>query len=361
VRVVLATSIPHGGPVEQALVLAGALVRAGVRVDAVVGTRALGERYAAAGARVGLIELRHPGDAIGAARLARFARGADVLHAHDRRTGLWVRLGPRPRRGGLRIYTAHGIPFEFHPPPVGRERPGLRATLAYRGLDAGLAARADATVVPSRALAEDLATRLGYPRERLVVVPNGIPVGPPPAAHGALVGTLSVHEPFKGLDVFLRAAARLAAERPALGFALYGAGSQTAELRALASELALDGRVELPGFRPSAEALGRLGVYVLSSYWENAPMALLEAMAAQVPIVATAVHGVPEIVDESTARMVAPGDPAALADAIAAALDDAAGTAARVAAARERVQRRFSAEANMRAILGLYERLLDGR
>jgi glycosyltransferase involved in cell wall biosynthesis len=336
-------------------------VRAGVDVDAVVGTAQLAERYAAAGARVGLIELRHPGDLFGAARLARFARGADVVHAHDRRTGLWVRLGPRPRPSGLRIYTAHGIPFEFHPPPVGRERPGLRATLAYRGLDAGLAPRADATIVPSRALAEDLATRLGYPRERLVVVPNGIPVGPPPPARGTLVGTLSVHEPFKGLDVFLRAAARLAPDRPALRFALYGTGSQTGELRGLAAGLGLDGRVELPGFRPSAEALGRLGVYVLSSYWENAPMALLEAMAARVPVVATAVHGVPEIVDESTARMVPPGDPAALAGAIAAALDDAEGTAVRVAAARERVERQFSAAANGQAILALYERLLAAR
>jgi glycosyltransferase involved in cell wall biosynthesis len=361
VRVVLATSLPHGGPVEQALVLAGALVALGVDVDAVVATPELAERFGSAGARVALIGLRSPADAAGAARLARFARGADVVHAHDRRTGLWVRLGPRPRRGGLRVYTAHGIPFEFHPPPVGSERPGLRALVAYRGLDAALSRRSDATIVPSQALADDLATRLGYPRDQLVVVPNGIRIGPPVDPRGQLVGTLSVHERFKGLDVFARAAAVLARERPELRFALFGAGSQTGDLRELVDGLGIGDRTAFPGFRPAEEAFAQLGVYVLSSYWENAPMALLEAMAAGVPIVATGVHGVPEIVDESTARMVAPGDPEALASAVAATLDDAEGTARRTAAARRRVGERFSAEANARAILALYERLLRRR
>ena len=87
-------------------------------------------------------------------------------------------------------------------------------------------------------------------------------------------------------------------------------------------------------------------------------MALLEAMAARVPIVATAVGGVPEIVDETTARLVPPGDPSRLAAAIAEVLDDRAGTTQRVRAARARAEDRFSAEANLRATVGLYERLV---
>ena len=56
-------------------------------------------------------------------------------------------------------------------------------------------------------------------------------------------------------------------------------------------------------------------MYVICSYMENAPLALLEAMAGGVPIVASAVGGIPEIVDESVARMIPPGDPEALAEA----------------------------------------------
>jgi glycosyltransferase involved in cell wall biosynthesis len=360
VRVLLVTSIDRGGPLEQARVLAAALVRAGHDVGAVCATDAIAERFRQVGVDVKAIPLRHVLDAGQAARIARLARGADVVHAHDRRSSLWVRLSPRPRRGGLRVCTAHGIPEPYHPPPAGPPRPSFRSRLAYGVLDARLYARADAVIVPSRAIADDLMTRLGYPRRKIVVIPNGIELDRVAAqGSGELVGTLSVLEPFKGIDVFLRAAARLAPQRPSLRFAIFGGGGQAEALERLAQELGLADRVARPGFVPATEAFPQLGVYVLSSYWENAPMALLEAMAAKVPVVATEVYGIPEIVDETTGRMVPPGDPARLAEAIAAALDDVPGTAARVRAARRRVEERFSAEANMSAVVRVYERLLS--
>lgn len=355
----LAASLERGGPVEQAIVLAHGLARQGATVRAACASAGLAERFAAAGAEPDIVPARHWGDLSSARRLHRLARGADVVHAHDRRTGLWVRLGPRPRRGGLRVYTAHGIPFEYHPPPVGKDRHGLRAVVAYRGLDAGLAWRADAVVVPSRAVADDLVGRLGYPRRRIVVIPNGILPAVAPGVRGDLVGTLSVLEPFKGLDVFLRAAAVLAAGRPQLRFVVYGTGSEEARVARLSEELGLSGRLTRPGHVPAAQALASLGIYVLSSYWENAPMALLEAMDAGVPIVATRVGGVPEILSEGTAQLVEAGDHQGLAQAIARLLDDPERRAAQVEAARERVRRDFSAEANARATLALYERLLS--
>jgi glycosyltransferase involved in cell wall biosynthesis len=112
---------------------------------------------------------------------------------------------------------------------------------------------------------------------------------------------------------------------------------------------------------PAPDALEKLRVYVLSSYWENAPMALLEAMAMGVPVVASAVLGVPEIVDENVARMIPAGDPDALASAIERACTDTTGTDARVLAARERVQECFTAERNARTTGELYERLLTAR
>jgi glycosyltransferase involved in cell wall biosynthesis len=357
-RVALVTSLARGGPVEQALVLTRALAGDGADVRVVCPAAEPAARFADAGARVAVIPLRHPGDARNAVRVWRFTAGADVVHAQDRRAGLWVRLGPRPRRGGLRIHTVHGLPEPFHPPPVGPARPGPRALVAYRGLDAALARRADATIVPSRVVAGELVRRQGYPRARLRIVPNGVELRPPPARRGELVATLSLLEPVKGLDVFLRAVARLAPGRPDVRFAMFGSGPEAAALARLAAELGLDGRVSRPGFVPAPEALARMRVLVLPSYVENHPMAMLEAMAAGVPVVATAVYGVPEIADDATAWLVPPGDPAALATAIARVLDDPAEAAARARAARERVARTFSADANLRATVALYRELL---
>ena len=102
-------------------------------------------------------------------------------------------------------------------------------------------------------------------------------------------------------------------------------------------------------------------LYVLCSYWENAPMALLEAMAAGVPVIATAVAGVPEIVDDTVAEMVPAGDPHALAAAITRMCTDEALCARRIAAARTRVLERYTAQANAAAIGSFYERLLAHR
>jgi glycosyltransferase involved in cell wall biosynthesis len=357
-RVVLVTSIDRGGPIEQSLLLAHGLARRGASVQVTCANAHLAERFACDGVRAEVLPLRHQADARGAARVWRLARGADVIHAHDRRAGLWTRLGPRPRSGGIRVYTAHGIPEVYHPPPVGSGHPGLRATLLYRGLDASLCARSDAVIVPSRAVAEDLATRLGYHRNKLVVIPNGIKVPGTTTTGGLLIGTFSVLEPFKGIDMFLRATARLAPNHPDWQFVVFGSGSQASQLTILADDLGIADRVERPGFVPGSEALSRMRVYVLSSYWENAPMALLEAMAAGVPVVATAVDGVPEIVDDTTAQLVPAGDPAALAVAIERLCADEKLRDAQVRAARLRVEQHFTAERNTEAIGALYERLL---
>lgn len=359
-KVALITSLERGGPVEQAIVLAHGLTARGVDVRATCADEGLAARFAAAGADAEVIPLRHQLDVAGARAVRRFAREADVIHAHDRRTGLWVRATPRPKSATAIVYTAHGIPNQFHPPPARTQPPGVLATVAYKGVDAQLAWRADAVIVPSHAVADDLAVRLRWPRRRLHVIPNGVVPGPA-VVRGPLVGTLSVLEPFKGLEIFLQAAAIVGAKRPEQRFAMFGSGSDAARLDGLARDLGLTERLQRPGFRPAHEAIRQLSVYVLSSWWENAPMALLEVMAAGIPVVATAVDGVPEIVDDTTAQLVAPGDSQGMAEAIERLLDDPHLAQAQAEAARERVLSRFTAEHNAAAVLDLYERVLARR
>jgi glycosyltransferase involved in cell wall biosynthesis len=347
----LVSTLARGGPVEHTVTLAGGLAARGVEVLAVCATPEVAARLAAAGARAAVIPLRHQLDAGSGRRVRRALAGVDVVHGQDRRAGLWTRL--LPPAGAARVYTVHGLPEPYLPPPAGSARPGLRARLAYRGVDALLARRADAVITVSRAVERELVERLGWPAERITVIPNGVELGAPLPARGELVGTLTSFAPVKGLDVLLDAAAAL----PSAGFAIFGEGDSAA-LRERARALGLDGTVAFPGHVPAREALSRMAVFVLSSHMENAPLALLEAMAAGVPVVATRVGGVPELVPEGTGLLVEPGDAAALAAAIGRLLDDPALAHAQAEAARRHVEAGGGAGAMVDRTLALYEGLL---
>jgi len=347
-RVGLVSTLARGGPVEHTVTLAGGFAARGHDVLAVCATPALAERLAAVGARAAVIPLRHQLDVGGARRVRRALAGVDVVHGQDRRAGLWTRV--LPPAGAQVVYTVHGLPEPYLPPPAGSERPGLRARLAYRGVDALLARRAGAIVTVSRAVERELVQRLGWPAERITVIPNGVALDPVLPERGELVGTLTSFAPVKGLDVLLDAARQL----PAARFALFGEGDASA-LETRARALGLDGRVTFPGAVPARAALAQMSVFVLSSYMENAPLALLEAMAAGVPVVATRVGGVPELVPEGTGELVEPGDPAALAAAIARLLGDPALASARAGAARRHVEASGGADAMVDRTLALYE------
>jgi glycosyltransferase involved in cell wall biosynthesis len=352
VRVLLATSLPSGGPVEHALTLARGLDAAGVEVDATCATEGLAEKFAATGATPHLVPIERSADLEAARRLARLAREVDVVHAQDRRTGLLTRIWQLDR--AARVYTVHGLPDPYLPIPtnVGR-RPGLRNQLAYRGLDAWLARRSDAVVVASQALAEQLRRRLGFPAERMEVIPNGVePL--PPASGGDLVASISLLEPVKGLDNFVRAATIVSRGTPGTRFAIFGSGRGAAELEGLAASLGID--VEFPGHMPAEAVLPRLQIFVLTSWFENCPMALLEAMSAGLPAVVTGVGGVPDLVAD-TALVVPPGDPDALASALQRLVEDPDLAADLGRRARDRAMRLFTAERNARSLIDLYARL----
>jgi glycosyltransferase involved in cell wall biosynthesis len=144
---------------------------------------------------------------------------------------------------------------------------------------------------------------------------------------GALVvGSVGNFTPKKNHQTLLEATARIAAQHGKLRLVLVGSGPLELALQDSARSLGLMNRVVFAGSRDDVpELLPAFDVFALSSKYEGLPIALLEAMAAGVPCVATAVGGVPEVVTDGEEGLLVPaGDPAALADALSALADSAA-------------------------------------
>jgi glycosyltransferase involved in cell wall biosynthesis len=360
VRILQVSSLERGGPLEQTLLLTAGLVTRGHQVRVISASADIARRFEATGAQAVVLPFGSGLDLSAARRLWRHMREVDVVHAQDRRAGLWTRLAPDLRRVA-RIYTVHGLPDSYGPPPLGSDRPPLRDRLAYEGLDAQLCRRADAVIIPSQTLAITFRDRLGFPAGRIRVVANGVPLPDQPLNPGEKVGTLSLLEPVKDIPTFLAAAALLAEDRRDLRFVVFGEGSQRTALENRARELGLADRVAFPGFVPSPQALAQLAVLVLPSIVENAPMALLEAMAAGIPAVASRTGGIPEIAGENGVLLTTPGDAGALAAAIGGLLADPEQAAARAAAARSRIAAHFSVDANVDGTLRVYEQALAAR
>lgn len=141
-------------------------------------------------------------------------------------------------------------------------------------------------------------------------------IGTPSTAR--LIGGATRFYPVKGLDVLMAALPAIAARVPQVHLVLWGDGPQLAQRQAQAQALGVADRVCFAGYAPDADRrLALLDCFVLSSRSEGSPLALLEALAAGCPIVATRVGGVPELVQDGTsALLVPPEDPAALAAAV---------------------------------------------
>jgi glycosyltransferase involved in cell wall biosynthesis len=138
-----------------------------------------------------------------------------------------------------------------------------------------------------------------------------------------------------------------------------GVGPEREAILAEADRLGVRDRVDLRGEVESSEILPDFDVYVQPSLYESQGLAILEAMAAQVPVVATRVGGVAGVVqDGRTGLLVGPADPEAMADAVRRLARDPGNTNRMVRAALEQVQRDFSVDRMVRDYERLYLRLL---
>lgn len=175
-----------------------------------------------------------------------------------------------------------------------------------------------------------------------------------------LVGAVGRLHPQKGLSDLLVAIAQVRAQVSPIRLLLVGDGELRSELEAQARLLGLSDIVTFAGIRMDVpEILAALYVFAFPSLWEGLPLAVLEAMAAGLPVVATRVGGIPEVVEDGvTGLLVPPRAPEALAEAIIALLQDRERAGAMGQAGRARVERYFSVERMVQETEALYEELI---
>jgi glycosyltransferase involved in cell wall biosynthesis len=288
-------------------------------------------------------------------------RPLDVIHLHDRppylgATSASERLGPPV------IYTAHSC-FGAR-----SERGRLLPLTLERLMEREIARAGTPIIAVSRWIADGM-VKLGADPRRLRVIPNGVDSGVFPYRGGdgrqpdeiLFVGRLDYE---KGVDVLLRAMARLGSE-PAVCLRIVGEGEQAGRLRELMRDLGLGGRVEFCGRLYGADlvaAYHRAAVCVLPSRAEPFGLVMLEAMACGTPFIGSAAGGIAEVVrSEQTGLLVPPGDPDALAAAIARLLGDRQLARRLAEQARCMVEREYPWREIAARTRGVYDELRGGR
>ncbi len=243
----------------------------------------------------------------------------------------------------------------------------LALRLAYRSVHCMLV---DSETNRRRALAQ-------YPiaSERLLVVPHGIRLEDFPGedmrasvaeefglkVHAPIVGTVGRLSVQKATEDLIEAAALVQHHVPEVQFLIVGEGERRAALERLVRERGLGSTVRFAGYREDVpRLLGAMDIFVLPSLYEGMPFAILEAMAAARPVVATRVDAVPEVVvDGETGLLVPPRDPPRLAEALLHLLAHPDRAREMGRRGRERVRVHFSRERMLETITGLYRALLS--
>ena len=224
------------------------------------------------------------------------------------------------------------------------------------------------------AVRQELIRRNGLSPSRVVSIPTGVDLErfhpqPPDASlrkslgigsQGPLVGAVTFLRPEKGMEVLIEAVRLLKKALPAVECLIIGDGAEKPALSARIRELGLERCVHMVGFREDIPALlALLDVVVIPSFEEGIPQALTQALAMERPVVASAVGGVPEVVQDGvTGLLVPPRNPAILSEKIAFLLHHPSSGARMGQMGRQVIQERYSMESMLTRTEHMYRRLL---
>ena len=345
-RRVLHLNTEHGwrGGEYQTLALARGLQARGIEALLVVQPDSpLLAKADAAGLQRAALAMRGECDLRAARKLAGLIRKEeiDLLHYHTahavtlgtlaslfcgRRAAVAARRVSFPLRGG----PFARLKYSYRVDRVVAVSEAIRRSLIARGLEPGRVVTVHSGIEPDRFVNGD-------PKRLRASLPEPADRWPQDSILIGTVGHLAAH---KGFDTFLRAAAAAAEELPQARFVIVGTGKEEVALMRLAATLGLEGRVAFAGFREDMpDVFAGIDVFALSSIsGEGSPAVLKEAMAAGVPLVATGLDGVEEIIEDGRHGLLTPPDNApAMARAIILLAQDRDLAARLAAAARKRV------------------------
>jgi glycosyltransferase involved in cell wall biosynthesis len=354
---------PVGGLFRHVLDLARGQVARGHRVGLIVDSTTGGARAAAA-----LIDLtrelalgisyipipQHLGlsDISGVRHVSRRIAETDahVIHGHGAKGGAYSRLAATPR-GTVRAYTPHGGSLHY--------RPNTLLGQVYLTLETVLMRRGDLFLFESNYSSDAFHAKIGVPRGMTQVVHNGIgeadfeEVAPAEDATDLLfVGEL---RSIKGVDVLIAAIASLHQAGRRVSATIVGDGAEEASLRAQAARLGLARHIRFVPAMPARRAFSMGRLLLVPSRSESLPYIVLEAAGAGIPVIATRVGGIGEILGPQSDSLIAPENPAALAAAIGSALDHPQAMQGAMRVLRDRVRDGFSVDGMVAGVLHSYQ------
>ncbi|MDQ8726115.1 glycosyltransferase family 4 protein [Bradyrhizobium sp. LHD-71] len=361
-RILHAVRAPVGGIFRHILDLAQGQIERGHQVGILADSLTGGERAKAALAdmeprlalgvhRIAIRREPHPADLMLVSQFNSLIRRAKphVLHGHGAKAGAFIRTKGRAENL-IRVYTPHGGSLHY-----GTDT--LKGRI-YAGLELALMNRTDLFLFESQFARNTYERLVGTPKGLVRCVFNGVTAkefDPLVVADDATdVAYVGEFRHIKGADILIEAVARLRAAGRPVTLTLGGDGEETASLRALCAKLNLDAAARFIGHVPARFGFSKGRLLVVPSRGDSMPYVVIEAAAAGVPMIASNVGGIPEIFGPFTDGLVRPGDPDALAAAIASSLDNPDKAHDRAKLLRERVFSHFSQRAMVDGVLASY-------
>lgn len=287
-------------------------------------------------------------------RIAKIGRklGVDVLHGHGAKGGAYARLAGkslRKKRNTKVVYTPHGGVVHYSPSSLSGK--------LYFKLERKLMPMTDGFIFESMYAGNRYAELVGRPECPARVIYNGLhrhefyeSLLADDAVDFVFVGEL---RKLKGVDVFLEALAQQQSVFPGRAI-IVGSGPDEKYFKRMARKLGLAKQVTFSGPQPARTAFVRARCVVIPSLAESLPYILLEAAAAQMPIIATKVGGIPEIIGDIPMPLIPPGDVDALAGQLRSFLSDPRPYLRRAAELQKHVANMFSVDMMTREVVDFY-------